>query len=92
MKQPKIKTYKWSKSDYNPLTNCYTDGDNIVAMISPSETKEGKLVWGFTINTGKPQLINSSNCKRLNINISPFYGKKRDIKKAVETIITELKL
>lgn len=96
MGRPKLKknekVYKWSKVDYSFATYKFMSNDVDVAAIYPKETKEGRLVWCYYVKRiGTAKEINKSNFNTdAPIKLEAHYPKKRDAKKAIETVVKEI--
>lgn len=89
MKDGKAKRLgRWSKVGYEIATYQYIVNGSDVAAIYPKETKDGKIAWGYFIKRiGKSKEINQSNYTTAPVQLAPHYLKKRDAKKAIESIV-----
>lgn len=87
------KTSKWSKVSYELATYKYISDDQEVAAIFPKETKEGRIAWGYFIKRiGNSIEVNNSNYNtEAQVKLEPYYMKKRDVKKAIESAVERLK-
>lgn len=89
MKEGKLKRLgRWSKVTHEVATYQYVVKGADVAAIYPKETKDGKIAWGYFVKRiGKAKEINQSNYTTAPVALAPHYMKKRDAKKAIESVV-----
>lgn len=86
-KKPK-KLGRWSRNTYEIATYQYMIGDRDVASIFPRETRDGKIAWGYFVKRiGSSREINHTNYSTSPVKLEAHYAKKRDVKKAIESVV-----
>ena len=79
---------RWSKVVHEIATYQYVVNDKEVAAIFPKETRDGKIAWGYFVKRiGDAREINQSNYTTAPVKMESYYPKKRDAKKAIESIV-----
>lgn len=82
------KTGRWSKVAHEVATYMYVVNNSDVAAIFPKETRDGKIAWGYFIKRiGTSKEINQANYASAPIKMEAHYAKKRDAKKAIESVV-----
>lgn len=90
MKSQKVKKIsgRWSKVTHEIATYKYVMDNKDVAAIFPKETRDGKIAWGYYVKRiGSSKEINLNNYETAPVEMAPHYLKKRDAKKAVESVV-----
>jgi len=93
MRTKKLKNIegRWSRVTHEIATYKYILNDTEVANIFPKELRDGKMAWAYFIKRiGKATEINSSNYTTAPVKLEAHYTKKRDAKKAVESVIERI--
>lgn len=90
-KEATKKKSRWCKNAYETGIYRYLLNDLDVAAIFPKETRDGRIVWGYFVRRiGSRKEVNMSNYTLAPIKLEPHYVKKRDAKKAVESLVEAL--
>jgi hypothetical protein len=79
---------RWSKVGHEIATYTYVLDNKDVAAIFPKETRDGKIAWGYFVKRiGSAKEINQTNFTTAPVKLESHYSKKRDAKKAVESVV-----